>query len=98
MTDKPERVREVSQTMQVQGQSAPVAQFAIGCVGKSEPLRATVVVPPSVSFPSSALVTIEKDSSSLELTWRRCLPGGCFADLAVTDNQLKRWRGASAGA
>lgn len=93
--DKPERACEVSQTMQVQGQSAPVAQFAIGRIGKGAQLRATAVVLPNLSFPSSLLVSVEKDPSSLELTWRRCLPGGCVADLAVSDDQLKRWRTTS---
>lgn len=89
------RVCEVAQTMQVQGQNAPVAQFAIGRASKSEPLRATAVVPPSVSFPSNVQVALDKDASPLELDWRRCLPGACFADLVVKEDQLKRWRTAT---
>lgn len=90
-----ERVCEVAQTMQVQGQNAPVAQFAIGRASKSEPLRATAVVPASISFPSNVQVALDKDASPLQLDWRRCLPGGCFADLVVKEDQLKRWRTAS---
>lgn len=89
------RVCEVAQTMQVQGQNAPVAQLAIGRSGKGEPLRATAVVPASVSFPSNVQLALDKDTSPLELDWRRCLPGGCFADLVIKDEQLKRWRAAS---
>ena len=89
------RVCEVAQTMQVQGQNAPVAQFAIGRGSNSEPLRATAVVPPSISFPSNVQVALGKDASPLELDWRRCLPGACFADLVVKEDQLKRWRAAS---
>lgn len=89
------RVCEVAQTMQVQGQSAPIAQFAIGRAGKSEPLRGTAVVPPSVSFPSHVQVALDKDTPPLELEWRRCLPGACLADLVLKEDQLKRWRAAS---
>ncbi|MGN6095803.1 MAG: invasion associated locus B family protein [Bosea sp. (in: a-proteobacteria)] len=89
------RVCEVAQTMQIQGQSAPVAQFAIGRASKTEPLRATAVVPPNVSFPSNVQVALEKDSSPLELDWRRCVPGACLADLVLKEDQLKRWRAAS---
>jgi len=93
--DKPERVCEVAQTIQVQGQAAPLAQFAIGRAGKGEPMRATAVVPANVSFASNVQVAMEKESTPFELSWRRCMPGGCFADGIAKDEQLKGWRSAT---
>lgn len=29
----------------------------------------------------------------MDLTWRRCLPGGCLADGAVSEDALRRVRG-----
>lgn len=92
------RVCEVSQTLQVQGQAAPIAQVAIGRLKSADPLRLTAVLPVSLSFPSSVQVASdEKDAKAVDLPWRRCLPSGCFADAALDDDALRRWRGPSQG-
>ena len=41
----------------------------------------------------SAQATGDNSGSALDLPWRRCLPGGCFADALAADDVLKRWRG-----
>ena len=89
------RVCEVAQAMQAQGPKAPIAQIAIGRSAPGEPLRVTLVVVPDLSFPSSAQVVGDSTGPVLELPWRRCLPGGCFADAVAKDDLLKRWRGAT---
>lgn len=90
------RVCEVSQTMQVQGQAAPIAQVAIGRLKPTEPLRITVVLPVSIAFPSSVQIdSDDKDVKPVDLPWRRCVSSGCFADNAVEEDALKRWRSAS---
>jgi invasion protein IalB len=33
------------------------------------------------------------DPYPVDLNWRRCLPGGCFADVEIKDEVLERWRG-----
>ena len=91
---KTARVCEVAEAIQVQGQAAPIAQLAIGRLSPGEPLRVTVVVPPAVTFPSSVRVDA-KNGASFNLEWRRCLPGGCFADAVLKDDVLARWRGLS---
>ncbi|TXN22066.1 invasion protein [Methylobacterium sp. WL9] len=94
--EKPVRVCEVAQSMQVQGQNQPIAQIAIGRAGAGEPLQITVLLPPNVAFPSSVrLLSDEKDTGGYELVWRRCLPGACVADAAAKDDALKRWRAAN---
>lgn len=88
------RVCEVSQTIQVQGQAAPIAQVAIGRMKSADPLRLTTVVPVNVSFLSTVqIASDEKNLKALHLSWRRCLPSGCFADNALDDDALARWRG-----
>lgn len=90
------RLCEVAQTMQVQGQTAPVAQFAVGRLPGQNGLRATAVLPANVSFPSSVRVTEAKNTGQgLDLAWRRCIPGGCFADAIVSETMLKSWRAAA---
>lgn len=90
---KTTRICEVAAMIQVQGQSAPIAQVAIGRMAPGEPLRLTAAVPPAVTFPSTVRIVAEKEGRALDLEWRRCLPKGCFADTVIKDEPLKRWRG-----
>ncbi|WP_271023476.1 invasion associated locus B family protein [Rhizobium sp. RCAM05973] len=53
------------------------------------------MLPTSISFPSSVQITTDKDAAPLELTWRRCLSGGCFADGAPKDETIAHWRRAT---
>ncbi len=93
----PPRVCEVAQSVQLQGQNAPIAQIAIGTPPK-EATRLTILLPNSVSFPSSVKVSAgEKDPVGIDLTWKRCLPGGCFAETAPRDEVLRGWRSQESG-
>jgi invasion protein IalB len=84
---------EVVQSLQLQGQTAPIVQIAIGRPAPKDPLKIALVIAPNVSFPSSPLLAVdEKDPQPASLTWRRCLPGGCMADAVIKDDILKRWR------
>jgi invasion protein IalB len=38
----------------------------------------------------------DKDPQPLELSWRRCVPGGCFAETELKDDVLKRYRAQTA--
>jgi len=85
------RVCEVVQTMVVQGQTQPVAQIAIG--NDKADLRLTLLVPPAVSFSKVPTVSAQGGAAPrFELVWRRCLPHGCFADVAVNAALLKTLR------
>lgn len=90
---KTRKLCEISQSMQVQGQTAPIAQVAIGRVQAGDPLLMTVVLPTDISFPSSVrIMANEKDTQPFEVSWRRCVPNRCIAETAVKDDVLKRWR------
>jgi invasion protein IalB len=93
-----QRLCEVVQTLQAQGQQGVVAQIALGRIGPKDPLRLTVLVPVNVVLPGAVrLGTDEKDSAAQDLAWRRCMPMGCFADADPKDDTVKRWRGQTAG-
>jgi len=92
-SDRAQRVCEAAEVIQTQGAQAPIAQIAIGKVAAADPLRLTLVLPPNVSFPSSPRMGADdKDPQPISLNWRRCLPGGCFADIEIKDDVLQRWR------
>src|SRR6202163_3820208 len=73
---------EVAQTLQVQGQG-PIAEIAFGSPpGKdaSAGMRVVVVLPNNVTLAGPVLMSIDEKDKPVELTYRRCLPAGCFAD------------------
>jgi invasion protein IalB len=85
------RVCEAAQVMTVQGQAAPVAQVAFGRTARGEPMRVTVVLPVAVLLTTKPKILSEKDDKSpLEVSWQRCVPGGCIASATVTDDLTTR--------
>lgn len=93
------RICEIVQTLQVQGQQGPVALIAIGRPVRTEPYKLVVQVAPNVSFGPNSGVRValgEKDDGVLA-TYQRCIPGGCFAEVTMTDDLLRRWRAYSEG-
>ena len=94
--DKPRRLCEVLQLLQPQNQQTPIAQVAFGKLDTGNDLHIVAVLPVNIVFPSSVRVALdEKDTKAVDLTWRRCLPGGCFAEAPATDDALARWRAAT---
>lgn len=93
---KAARVCEVAQVMQSTTQKTPVAEIALGRLPNDAALHLTAVLPPSISFAGAVqITTVEKTPHGVDLQWRRCLPGGCFAEAKPTDDALKAWRSAS---
>ena len=91
--DKAKKFCEVAENIQLPNQQGLVAQVALGHLPGESALHLTAVLPPSVSFPSTVTFTSgEQGHGSMELQWRRCLSGGCFADAIVSDDALKVWR------
>jgi invasion protein IalB len=89
----PSKSCEIVQSLVVQGQTAPIAQLAFGYTAPKQPLVFTAVVPVNVAFPSAVRVSIDdKDKVPLDATFTRCLPTGCFASAAMTDEMLTKWR------
>jgi invasion protein IalB len=89
-------VCEVAQQIRAQDQQNPLAEVAIGRLKKSDPLLLTVVLPVNVAFPNSPSFSPDaKEADPLELGWRKCLPGGCFADVVLKDDVLQRWKAQS---
>ncbi len=90
------RACEIGQTVNVQGQQQPIAQIAIGRPAPKERLRITVVLPNNVTLANNVRMSIgEKTEQALALSWRRCLPMGCFADAEMPEDQLRRFRTAT---
>lgn len=88
------RLCEVAQTIRVQQGRDPIAEVALGRLPIDKALHLTALLPPNVSFPSSVSMAGDKPAQTLDLQWRRCLSGGCFADAVAADDLVKAWCGA----
>lgn len=92
------RLCEIVQTLVTnQGQRTPIALIAIGRPARNEPYKLVVQLAPNVALGPNAGVRIalgEKDEGVLA-PYQRCIPGGCFAEVNMTDELMKRWRAFS---
>ena len=90
------RVCEAAQSLIVRGQQNPIAQIAFGHAptdkGVDPALLLTVLLPVSIAFDNSPKLAGSDDAESATLTFRRCLPGGCIADVKPQSDLLKNLR------
>jgi invasion protein IalB len=91
--DVTEKLCEVVQTFTAQGQTAPLAQIALGRTVPNEPLKVTVVLPNNVTLTLLPRVLADSDveTNGMQLPWQRCLPGGCFASAPVREDEMTKW-------
>jgi invasion protein IalB len=90
------RVCEVAQQIRPQDQKGAVAEIAIGRLKKTDSLRLTVIVPVNVNFSNSPSFLADGSTTEpLNLGWRKCLPGGCIADVVLKDDMLQRLKAAT---
>jgi invasion protein IalB len=89
---------EVAQQIRSQDKQTPLAELAIGRLKKTDPLRLTIVLPVNITISAAPSFTIDdKVQTSLDLGWRKCLPGGCIADALVKDDVMRRWNIQNSG-
>jgi invasion protein IalB len=88
-----QRICEVAQTVQSEGQQGALAQIAVGRVAPKDPLKVTVLVGNNILIPGQLRMAVdEKDVQPLDLAWRRCAPAGCVGDGDIRDDILRNWR------
>ncbi len=84
---------EVSLTIQQKDQPAPIAKIALGRPIAAQGIHLLVLLPNNVSFPSTVQIkSDDKDIWAIDIPWQRCIPGACFAETALKDSDLVRWR------
>jgi invasion protein IalB len=89
----PQRVCELGLVVQKAGETGAQAQIAVGRVARGSALQITAVVPPNLAFQTKPKVVVDgQDPSSTDLSWTRCIIGGCFADAPISPDLLKSLR------
>jgi invasion protein IalB len=87
---------EVAQILAVQGQTAPVAEIAVGRLDPNSAMWLTIALPPNILISVAPRADLgAKDDGGITLAWRRCTPGRCLADVELNDAAINRWRSQS---
>jgi invasion protein IalB len=89
----PQRLCEMVQVAQAQGQT--VSRVAIGRATKSEPFKIVVQLPINLWLPAGVRIQSDDKDPGLALVFKRCVPAGCFADVDIKDDVLKRFRAST---
>lgn len=86
----PARACELTQTLQNDRQQ-PVAQFAIGRMARGEPLKLVAQLPLNIAFAATPRLVLDGGDSTgspFALSWRQCIPTGCYAEIDLRDEAL----------
>jgi invasion protein IalB len=94
--DATARFCEVEQAVVPQGQQNPIAQIGVGRLSPKDEMRLTVVLPTNITFRYAPRVTSQDKDPGVQLTWERCLPGGCIADAVAKGDVLRAWHSIAA--
>lgn len=86
---------EVSQTIVLQGQQAPIALIAIGREKWGDPFKLIVQLPNNVTLQNGVKATMKTGELAGELRFTRCLPIGCFADMTLNEPILSKLKAQS---
>ncbi|MBS0248682.1 MAG: invasion associated locus B family protein [Proteobacteria bacterium] len=88
---------EMSQSMQIKGQSQPVSQIAIGRLNKTDPLKLVFQVPINVWIPDNISLVVEESATTIKANFTRCIPAGCFAETDLKDDMIVKLGKVSKG-
>lgn len=82
---EPVEACEIVQAIQLQGQSQPFAQIAIGRPEPEASLLMVVQLPIGVWLPAGVRIELGENEASQEAVLKRCVPSACLADLTLDE-------------
>jgi invasion protein IalB len=86
----PQKLCEMVQVGQAQGQT--VSRIALGHAAKNEPFKIVIQLPINLWLPAGVRIQSDDKDPGLAATFKRCVPAGCFADIDIKDDTVKRFR------
>ncbi len=92
----PQKSCEMAQSATAQGQPNPITQIAIGRASKTEPVRIVFQVPVNAWLPTGVKLVYDDKEPALAATYKRCVPIGCFADVDLKDDLVRKLRARTA--
>jgi invasion protein IalB len=90
----PHKTSEMEQLSRLKGRQKPFSRVAISRPAKGQPVRLVVQVPVNVWLATSVKIQINGKDSGLMEPFRRCMPVGCFAAIALKGDIVNAFRAA----
>jgi invasion protein IalB len=90
-----QKICDMAQMAQVQGQANPISRVGIPKPGKGEGLKLLIQLPINVSIPGGVKFQTDDKDPGLLAPFKRCIPAGCFAELDLKDDMMKKFRAAA---
>lgn len=85
----------MAQVAQVEGRNIPFSRVAVVRPAKDQSVKLIVQVPVNVSFNANVRVQTSDSDAGLAAPFARCVPSGCFAEIEVGEDALRRLRAAT---
>lgn len=83
---------ELVQAVTAPGQAQPLTQIAIGRAQPKDPLKIVFQLPVNVWIAAGVNLVFDAKAPPIPAALRWCTPAGCFADLDLSADQVKRLR------
>lgn len=95
---KGQKICEIAESVVPQNQQRAIARISLGHpIGADKTgVRITAIFPPNIYIPVAPGIKAKDGDTALPLVWKRCFPGGCFADGMMPPDVLKVWRAIEA--
>jgi invasion protein IalB len=91
----PRKTCDIAQVTQVQGKNLPFSRVAVARPVRGMPVMLTVQLPVNVSVRTDVRIQTSNADAGLIAPFDHCIPGGCFANFALTEDMLKKFHGAN---
>ena len=89
------KVCEIMQTTQMQGRNVPVSRVAVAHPEKGQPVKLTAQVPVNIQLAGNIRLQASDADAGLTVPFNTCVPAGCFAELELKDDAIRKFRAAT---
>jgi invasion protein IalB len=95
---KGQKICEIAESVVPQKQQNAIARISLGhpLGADKTQVRITAIFPPNIYIPVAPGIKAKEGDTAIPLAWKRCFPGGCFADGTMPPEVLKAWRAIEA--
>jgi invasion protein IalB len=83
---------DMEQLTQVQGRTGPLSRVAVAHPAKGQPTKMVIQLPVNVSLPSGVKLQLGDKDAGTVTPYLRCVPAGCFTEIELKDDVLKKYR------
>ncbi len=90
-----QKICDMAQMAQMQGQANPVSRVGIPKPAKGEAVKLIIQLPVNVWLPTGVKLQADDKDPGVVVPFKRCVPAGCFAELDLKDDLMKKFRAAA---